>query len=78
MVKESNLQESRKQLSANVISIPSSDSEDTPITRCKHTAEAAKLSVMSDDIRGDEGHHVKGVSADQQHVGSPRSEKRTL
>lgn len=53
-VKESDLKESRKRLSANVISIPSSDSEEelpTPITRRKRTAEAAKLSIMSDDIR---------------------------
>ena len=53
-VKESDLKESRKRLSANVISILSSDSEEellTLLTRHKRTAEAAKLSIMSDDIR---------------------------
>ena len=53
-VEESDLKESRKRLSANVISIPSSDSEEelpTPITRRKCTAEAAKLSIISDDTR---------------------------
>ena len=53
-VKESNLKESRKRLSANVTSIPSSDSKEelpTPLARRKRTAEATKLSIMSDDIR---------------------------
>ena len=53
-VKESDLKESRKRLSANVISIPSSDLEEellTLLNRRKRMAEAAKLSIMSDDIR---------------------------
>ena len=53
-VRESDMKDSKKRSTANVINISLSDSEDdllTPLIRRKHTAEAAKLTIMSNDIK---------------------------
>ena len=53
-MKESDTKDSKRHSAANIINISSSDSDDelvTPLIRRKCSAEAAKLAVISNDVK---------------------------